>query len=860
MSYFNKLISDYHTSVNVGLTKNEVEKKLNNEGLNQLKKQKEKSFFIILLKQFNDPTIFLLLIAVVLSFFLKEYIDVVIIIIVLIINSLVGAFQEYKAEKALESLKKLSSPHANVVREGKLIKIPSYNVVLGDIVYLQEGDIVPCDLFLFDVNSLEIDESLLTGESLPVSKKFVDEDLSDKVISKRVNQAFMSTKVIRGNAKGICIHSGMNTEVGKIANMIEDNTSKTPLQNRLANLSKYLGILTILIVVVVLLYAFLMKYNLVEALVFSISLAVAAIPEGLPAVVTIVLSMGVMKFVKVNAIVRTLPSVETLGSVDIVCSDKTGTLTENKLQVKRIYYNGRVTDNIHNTILEEAFVFNNNANLEVGDPLEIALNHYVSDYAEIKKRCHRIKEIPFNSDSKIMEVVCKLNNKTALITKGAFEVVLSHCKYVYLNNKEQLLDEFTKKSLIEEVERMSSEALKVIAFSYSYNESEYQQVFLGIVGLIDPPRENIKESVEKLKQASITPIMITGDHINTAYAIAKEVGICNSKEQCIDLSETNDIDINDNEIEKYRVFARVNPSHKVKIVEYYQKRNHVVAMTGDGVNDSPALKKADVGISMGISGSDVSKSSSDVILQDDNFQTIEKAIEEGRNVFINIKKAILFLLSSNLGEVVSILFFVFLNLPSPLISIHILWVNLISDSLPALALGSDKKYDDIMKDKPRKKDESLFHNKGLFITLFYGFVIALVTIIGYLIVPLSELNSLNMPLTLGNIKIILSDEIILTKSRTIAFCCLSISEIFHMIGMSNIKANLFTILKNHNRLRLLAFTLGLVLQISVVTIPFMRNIFNTSLLSLYEWIFVILMSMVPLIIHELITNVFKKNL
>ena len=860
MSYFNKLINDCNTSVNVGLTNHNAEKRLHSKGLNQLKQQKGKSFFLVLLKQFNDPTIFLLLIAVILSLFLKEYIDVAIIIIVLIINSFVGSLQEYKAEKALESLKKLSSPHANVFREGKLIKIPSYNVVVGDIVYLQEGDIVPCDLFLYNVNSLEIDESLLSGESLPVTKTFIDQDLKEKSISQRVNEAFMSTKVIRGNARGICTHVGMDTEVGKIANMIEDNNLKTPLQIRLSKLSRFLGILTILIVVLVLLYAFLMRYNLVESLVFSISLAVAAIPEGLPAVVTIVLSLGVVKFVKVNAIVRTLPSVETLGSVDVVCSDKTGTLTENKLKVERIYFNGKITKDIKGTILEEAFVFNNNANLEIGDPLEIALNKYVDNYQELKKKCHRIKEIPFNSDSKVMEVICKLDGKTSLITKGAFEVVLNHCKYIYIDGKETILDETNKQGLIKEANKMTNDALKVIAFSYSYSASDYQQVFLGIVGLIDPPRANVDESVEILKKASITPIMITGDHINTAYAIAKEIGICENRDQCIDLSENGDIDINDNEIEKYRVFARVNPIHKVKIVEYYQSRNHIVAMTGDGVNDSPALKKADVGISMGISGSDVSKSSSDIILQDDNFKTIEKAIEEGRNVFINIKKAILFLLSSNLGEVVSILFFVFLNFPAPLISVHILWVNLISDSLPALALGSDKKYDDIMKEKPRKRNESLFHNKGLFITLFYGFIIALVTIIGYLIVPISELVNLGINVNLNSLRMILNDDIILTKSRTIAFCCLSISEIFHMVGMSNIKANVITILKNHNPLRFIAFFVGFILQLSVVTIPFMRDIFNTTTLSVYEWIFVFLISSTPLIIHELIRGIFKNNL
>lgn len=858
MNYINEVINKYKTSINIGLSSIKAKEYLSKQGLNELKKEKKKSFFFTLIKQFNDPTIYLLLVAVILSLFLKEFIDVIIIMVVLIANALIGAFQEYNAEKALESLKKLSSPHANVFRDGKLIKIPINEVVLGDLVYLQEGDIVPSDLLLFEVNSLEIDESLLSGESLPISKELIDKDLSSLPINERKNEAFMSTKVIRGNAKGICIRRGMDTEVGKIANMIDTSeNTKTPLQSRLATLSKFLGIITILIVVVVLLYALIKKYNIIEFLIFAISVAVAAVPEGLPAVVTIVLSLGVIKLVKVNSIVRKLPCVETLGSVDVVCSDKTGTLTENKLKVESIFFNLKETNNIKGTILEEAFVFNNNATLDIGDPLEIALNKYVDNYQELKKKCHRLKEIPFTSETKTMQVVCKLDNKTCLISKGAFEVILDNCSFYYLNGREEKLSSNVRQQLINQVNLMTSKALKVIAFSYSYSLDSSNQVFLGIVGLIDPPRKNIDISVKKLKDAAITPIMITGDHIDTAFEIGKQVGICEKKEECLDVSKVNFDDV---DIEHYKVFARVSPSHKLKIVEYYQRNNHVVAMTGDGVNDSPALKKADVGIAMGISGSDVSKSSSDIILQDDNFQTIELAIEEGRNVFINIKKAILFLLSSNLGEVISILVFLFMNLPSPLISIHILWVNLISDSLPALALGSDSKYEDIMQDKPRKRNESLFHNNGLFVTIFYGVLIALITGIGYLIVPLSELYNLNMDINMANIQLILQDEMILDKARTIAFSCLSLSEIFHMIGMSNIKANLLEILKNKNKLRVIAFVVGIILQVMVVEVGFFNTIFNTISLSFFEWFFVFLLSVVPLLVHELLLKAYKTNL
>ena len=859
MDYLNYLLEKYQTSLNNGLTSFSSKEKLFKEGENVLKEKKKRSPILVFLKQFNDPTIYLLFIAIILSIFLKEFIDALIIVLVLLVNSIVGAIQEIKAEKSLEALKKLSSFSTNVIRDGKKIRIPSSNIVLGDIVCLEEGDIVPCDVFLFEINELLIDEALLTGESDFVYKKINNDNLEKETPSLRVNEAFMSTKVIKGNGKGVCIRKGMDTEVGKIATLIKEETSLTPLQERLIGLSKFLGIFTIIIVLLIVGYSFINKKNLIESIVFAISLAVAAIPEGLPAVVTIVLSLGVMKLAKVNAIVKSLPSVETLGLVDVVCVDKTGTITKNELNVERIYFNNKYQHNIKNTILEELFVFNNNASLEAGDPLEIALNRYVTNYLEIKNKGSRIKEIPFNSVDKIMGVDYKLNNKIYHSRKGAYEEIIKRCRYIFINNKEEILNEERIKELNNIVEEMTSLALKVIAFSYSINNSE-GQVFTGIVGLFDSPRANIKESVEKIKNASIKPIMITGDHINTAYSVAKQVGVCQNKNQCLDLSKEKELSLDDPKIESYSVFARVSPTHKVQIVDYYKKRNHVVAMTGDGVNDSPALKRADVGIAMGIKGSDVTKSSSDIILQDDNFQTIEKAIEEGRNIFLNIKKSILFLLSSNLGEVLVIMFFVFLNLPSPLISIHILWVNLISDSLPALALGSEGKYDDVMNDKPRKKDESIFARNGLFITIFYGFVIALVTSIGFLYPIIKELNILQMPLTFENIRNVLSNETVLIKARSMAFCALTMSELFHMIGMSNIKANVFKILKNNNYMRTLAFFIGIILQFIVIEIPFMNTIFNTIGLTSIEWGIVLLLAIAPLIIHEILLRFYRQNL
>lgn len=857
MDHLNKIIAEKKVDLKNGLSSNEVLIRLKNYGYNEIEKKKKQSFFITLINQFNDPTIYLLLVAVALSFFLKEYVDVAIILIVLLVNAIVGSFQEFKAEKALEELKRLSSLHANVIRDGKIVKEEPCNLVIGDIVYLQEGDIVPADLFLYEVNSLMIDESLLNGESLPLEKKFVDQDYSKLAISSRINEAFMSTRVIKGNAKGIVINVGMNTELGKIAQSIQTIKQKTPLQIRLTKLSNLLGVLTIIIFLLVMVFAIFQHYNLVEFLIFAISLGVAAIPEGLPAVVTIVLSLGVIKLAKVNAIVRKLPSVETLGSVDVICSDKTGTLTENKLRVEKIFYNNEYRKDIKGTLLEISFVLNNNATNSIGDPLEVALNNYVSNYEKIKNNYPRIKEIPFSSDTKMMKVECKYQNKNITISKGAFENIIRECNYIELNNQIIKLDSYFKKLLIKEKENMEKESLKVIAFSYSFNEKE--MIFLSLVGFFDAPRKGVEKSVDILKKAGITTLMITGDSLDTSFEIAKKVGICTQKEQCIDLSTCKDIDIDDDKIKDYRVFSRVNPIHKLKIVEYYQKRNHIVAMTGDGVNDSPALKKADVGISMG-SGSDVSKESSDIILQDDNFKTIEKAIEEGRNVFVNIKKSILFLLSSNLGEVIAILFFVLLDLPTPLIAIHILWVNLISDSLPALALGSDKKYNDIMSDKPRKKGESLFEKNGLFITIFYGILISLVTIVGFLYHPISELIKFNIDINLNNLRVILQNQDLLNKSRTLAFCILSISEIFHMVGMSNIKLSLFKIIKNHNILRSFAFILGLFLQLSVVEFSFMRSIFSTTTLMMNDWILIICLSCTPLLFHELLVKFFHTNL
>ena len=831
-----------------GLNNIEVLEKQRKYGLNILENNEKKSFIKIVFSQFKDSTIYLLMIAGTLSLILKEYLDFIIIISVLFINTTIGTLQEYKAEKSLEALKKLSSPKCKVFREGELITIDIENLTIDDIVYLNEGDIVPGDIELLESNFLKVDESLLTGESLPILK-----DSLSKLDKK--NMLFSSTTIISGNGIGKVVGIGMNTEVGKIADMLKVEKEKTPLQLKLDTLSKILGIITILLSICVFLIGLLLDFNTLEILIFSISLSVAAIPEGLIAIVTIVLSLGVKKMVNAKAIVRKLNSVETLGEVEIVCSDKTGTITKNQLEVKEVYSLSILLNKLY-----ETFFYCNNVQNNIGDPLELSLLKYLKTEGFLgENKGKRIKEYPFSSERKMMSVLIDYNDKKILYSKGAYEIIIDKCKFFLNEDKVERIDENTKSIIASKVLEMENKAYRVLAFAYKEQDKEEDMIFLGLVGFIDPPRENIASSITLMKNAGIKTLMITGDHKNTAFQIAKEVGIASNIEECITGDELDSI-LNENKnIEQYKVFSRVNPSHKVKIVEYYKKKNHVVAMTGDGVNDAPSLKKADVGIAMG-NGSEVCKSCADIILIDSNFKTIENAIEEGRNIFLNIKKSVLFLLSSNLGEVLLCVVFLLLRLPLPILSIHILWVNLISDSLPALALGSDKKYEDVMNESPRKKNESLFAKNGLFITLFYGILIFLITSISFLVLPIHNLLELGIKVNIRNINYILSNELILRRSRTYAFTTLGISQLFHMIGMSNIKESLLKIIKNKNYIRLVAFVFGFVLQIIVTEIPLLVDVFKTVRLDIFEWTWLTILSMIPLVFHELIRKEFNTGL
>ncbi len=858
-----------------GLDEAEAQQRLQKYGYNQLKDKKQKKFITLFFEQFLDPMIFILLLAAAISIVLNEVYDAIIIMVVVITNALIGSLQEFKAEKDLEALKKLSSSISVVRREDKLLEIDSKLLVPGDIVILEEGKISSADMRLIKSVSLLVDESNLTGESHAIEKDAGLIYESPQAISECGNMIFAATPIVKGRAEAIVCKTGMNTEIGKIATLISDDQEETPLQKKLASLGKLLGLFIVIICSALFLVALLKNNDPGEMLLTSISLAVAAIPEGLPAVVTIVLAIGVQRMVKVNTIVRKLPSVETLGSVSIVCSDKTGTITLNQMTVKNGYFSFRDQEakNIEE-ILIEGLTLCSNATLETGDPTEKALvvlakSHEI-DAEHLRKMHPRIFEIPFSSERKMMSVGVLYKGQKMTFIKGAFDVLLNRCAFIYKDNQVIKMTDALKNKLQKKNDEYSSNAMRVLALAMDFKENKEEQnlIFVGLVAMIDPPRESVKEAVAQFKRSGIKTVMITGDHIETAYAIAKEVGICKSRNECAlghELENKTKEELNQI-LNRCSVFARVSPTNKVQIVKGYKNMNNVVAMTGDGVNDAPSLKAADIGISMGINGSDVAKNSSDMILLDDNFASIEKACEEGRNIYRNIKNSVMFLLSSNFGEVLVMFIAIVIGLPSPLVAIHILWVNLISDALPALALGADQKDDDIMDDKPRKFGESLFANGGIKLNIIYSLAIFALSMIAFLIVPLTVIGTeknlwelLFNGSLLSEINIALNQEPILLKSRTYAFTALGMSQLFHMVGMSNVKKTFFAVFKKKNFLMLLAFLVGLLLQIVVTEIPFLINFFKTTSLDIYEWVWLILLSSFPLVVHEVLVPGFKKS-
>lgn len=862
------------TSIEKGLTEIEAQKRLLENGKNILEENKKKSTLSVFLSQLKDPMIYILMVATVVSVLLKEYSDAIIIIAVVLLNALIGTVQETKAEKALEALKRMTAPTCVVKRDGRLTEIKAENLVVGDIVELTAGRTVAADLRMIETKNVKIEESSLTGESVAILKDanvVLEKNVS---LGDKINMAYMSTNVVGGRGEGIVVATGMKTEVGKIAKMIKDeNEQMTPLQKKLEDLGKFLGVLTIFFCVMLFVVAMLQKRNAYAMLINSISLAVAAIPEGLPAVVTIVLSLGVQRMVKVNAIVKKLPSVETLGSVSVVCSDKTGTLTQNKMVVKEIFCEQKkmsADEFQKNDLLIEGMCLCNDAVIEkkeiIGDPTEVALVEFGRKFdikkSELSEKYKRIDEKTFDSTRKMMSTYHLYKKDKIMYTKGALDVVLKKCNRIVKNGKIGciLQDDINK---INEVSReMARKALRILALAYKINEGfeEKNLIFVGVVGMKDPLRPDVKKSVQKLKEAGITTVMITGDHKDTAYAIAEELGIAQSENECVsgeqlDLMEEKELD---SIVCETKVFARVNPEHKMKIVKALKKNKKIVAMTGDGVNDAPSLKAADVGIAMGITGTDVAKGAADIVLGDDNFASIEKAVEEGRTIYANIKKSVLFLLSSNFAEVITMLVAIVLGMPIPLMAVHILWINLLTDSIPALALGSDSKEEDIMKEKPRTSNESLFSNGGLKLTLLYGCLIALITIFAFISVPVAEIIKLGEKLNFSSIVEVLNVEEVLNKAQTFAFVTLAVSELLHAVGMRNVKKTFVRRDICKNKLMNFAVVAGVAIQIAVIEVPLLNVFFKTSDLNVNEWIYLIGLSFMVLVVHELIVA-FKKE-
>ena len=870
------------TNFNNGLNVEEVSERQKKYGLNELEAKKKKTLFQKFLEQFKDFMIIVLIISAIISGIIgviegEGITDTLIILVVVIVNAIIGVMQENKAEKSLEALQKLSSHVAKVVRNGKLQVVQSRELVPGDIVVLETGDYVPADLRLFESVNLKAQEAALTGESVPV-EKITEIINNDEIgIGDRKNMVFSSSLITYGRGKGIVTSTGMNTEVGKIAGIINETIdTETPLQIKLNKLGKTLGIVALVICAIIFGIGLLYGKEPIHMFMTAVSLAVAAIPEGLPAVSTIVLAIGVQRMVKRNSIIKKLPAVETLGSATVICSDKTGTLTQNKMTVQKIFYSGNIIDvddikDINNDLeklIYTAMLCNDTKISEnnelTGDPTETALvdlgfklNFKKSIYEDMP----RTFEIPFESDRKLMTTVNKVNDKYIVYTKGGVDELLNRC-INYVENSEIKSDlEVCKKIISINNENMAKEALRVLAFGYKeldhkptkeeLENLESDLTYIGMVGMIDPPRIEAKDAVKKCKTAGIKPVMITGDHKITAIAIAKELGILNNESEAITGSELEKMTQEEltKNIRNYSVYARVSPEHKVRIVKAWQANGEIVAMTGDGVNDAPALKTADIGCAMGIVGTDVAKEAADVILTDDNFSSVVAAVEEGRRIYDNILKAIQFLLSSNVGEIIA-LFVAILITPilahvfgisdisglEPLLPIHILWINLVTDSLPALALAVDPAAKNIMERKPLKQGKGIF-TKGMTMRIIYqGIMIGIITIIAF-IIGLATTNS--------------TDAERIKAGQTMAFCVLALSQLVHIYNIRDNKKSIFKSNIFNNSKLILATIASAALMFIILFIPGLREIFGIALLPKENILEVILLVLSPILIVEI---------
>ena len=889
LNWYNKGIQaiseELSADVKKGLSKEEIAGRIEKYGYNELKEKEKESVWVKIGKQLKDFLVVTLIIASIVSGMVGEISDAIVIIAIVIVNAVLGVVQEGKAEKAMEALKKMSAPNARVLRSGHIEIIPAKNLVPGDVVFIEAGDSIPADMRLIESSNLKVEEASLTGESVPSEKdagKAFDAEVS---IGDRLNMAYMSTIVTYGRGKGIVVNTGTNTEIGRIAEAIqtfEDET--TPLQQKLNELGKLLGLACLIICVIVFAIGFMRGGDILEMFLVSVSLAVAAIPEGLPAVVTIVLALGMKRMVQRNAIVRKLLAVETLGCVTVICSDKTGTLTQNEMTVVRAFTDGniyKISGQGYNPageitfedekinpetepglkLLLSAGVLCNDSTLEqkdakenlwgiIGDPTEGALVVAGAkagyDKAKMNEGHVRIEEIPFDSERKMMTTFHDnfKQNKIVSFTKGAPDIILGRCAKMLQNGSVIDLTEAMKQQIAKVNSEFAGDALRVLAFTYreydklpeaiSSDSIEKDLVFIGLMGMIDPARVEAFEAIKTCKEAGIKPVMITGDHKDTAVAIAAELGLMEEHSGVLTGNELDKFSDEElfNRVGNTSVYARVSPEHKVRIVEMLKKRGHIAAMTGDGVNDAMALKKADIGVSMGITGTDVAKGTADIILMDDNFATIVSAVEEGRIIYSNIRKFVFFLLSCNIAEIFIIFLSILFNMPVPLVPIQLLWLNLVSDSFPALALGTEAGEPGIMKKKPRDTKEPIL-NKSLSTGIL---ILSIAQTAAVLTAFRWALNNYNKDLEIA---------------RTLAFTTLVVVELFMAFTCRSerypvIKLGIFS-----NRALVLATITSFVLGIAVLYIPFLQPIFKTVSLGIRDWVMILLLSIIPVLTGEI---------
>lgn len=873
------------TDKDKGLTRREAMERRAKYGANRLESQEQKSLGQMIAEQLNDPLILILVVAMAISLMLHELGDAVIIVTVVVLNAAVGIIQEGKAGKAVEALKKISSPQAVVLREGERAKIAAEELVQGDIVLLEAGNMVPADLRLIETNGVYVEESTLTGESVPVEKEaeHVVETSGDNSC---MNMAYMSTYVTKGRGMGVVTATGMDTRIGHIAGMLHEGKEKlTPLQVKLGELGKLLSALAVGICIFLFVVAVLQKRDVGEMLLTSVSLAVAAVPEGLPAIVTIVLALSVSRMVRAKTIVRKLSSVETLGAVEVVCSDKTGTLTQNKMTVTECYLEGKLSgreqlctlfagagqklapDSAESHFLTGSVLCNDGmlkGEEKLGDPTELALLYMARDCGvnleALRARYPRTAERGFDSARKMMTTVHRQGPETVAYSKGAAERILEGCSRIYRQGRLCELTQTDRAAITRVQGSLMAEGRRVmgLAMDPQGGMAEKDMVFLGLVSMQDPVRQEAVQAVADFARAGVATVMITGDHPDTAFSIAKELGIASRPEQCITGRELDHLKEHSflQRLKELRVFARVTPEHKVRIVEGYRTLGKTVAMTGDGVNDAPSLQAADIGIAMGMNGTDVARGAADFVLMDDNFATIHTAIREGRGIYENIRKSVLFLLSSNLGEIMTMLVTIVAGLPSPLKASFILWINLITDSLPALALGvDDNDSEGLMREKPRRKGDSLFARGGLLCVICYGLVIGGVSLAAFLKVPYDRIVAEGLPVSLHNVIEGLRISAVLAKAQTHAFTVLGISQLFHAIGMRDVNRSVFKMNHRNNPYMIGAFLIGIALQAAVTEIGPLIRLFGTVRLSLMEWGQLIALSATPLIVHELLVAI-----